>query len=187
MRSAKIAVLLFAAPLCATLLLLGLVHVARAGSARVETASAPAAEVPRQAEAAGEAAGAAPSIQASRRISIPYGFAHILPLRNSGQEVLVSGHGSCTSGETFTVAVTVTDKMSTTAHGNVSDDCAGEATLLQWHLTATADSDPLAVGDGQVCGFVQTFDSYAAMTDSQQWCVDVRLGDYQFLPLVLPK
>jgi hypothetical protein len=139
---------------------------------------------PGQSQAAGEAA-AAPGIRASRRISIPYGFAHVLPLRNGGQEVLVSGHGSCTLGETFTVAVTVTDVLSTTAHGNVNDDCAGEATLLQWHLTATADSDPLAVGDGEVCGFVQTFDTYGA-TDSQQWCVDVRLGDYQFLPSVLP-
>ena len=51
-------------------------------------------------------------------------------------------------------------------------------------MTATADSDYLSVGPAETCGFVQTFEGMSA-TDEQAWCVDVNLGDYLFLPLVL--
>lgn len=126
----------------------------------------------------------APAIRPSLRISIPFGFASILPLRAGGQEVLVSGHGSCTAGETFTVAVTVTHAATGyAAQGDVAEACAGEDTLQSWELTATADGAALPRGAAEICGFVRAWDG-DAVTGEQTWCVDVRLGDYAFLPMV---
>lgn len=97
----------------------------------------------------------------------------------------MSGHGSCIYGETFTVAVTVTHATTgAIARGNVADTCAGEATLQEWQLTATAESDSLSLGPAESCGFVQT-NSGESVTDEHAWCVDVNLGDYVFLPLVI--
>jgi hypothetical protein len=126
----------------------------------------------------------APAIRPSLRFSIPFGFASILPLRAGGQEVLVSGHGSCTEGETFTVAVTVTHQATGyAAHGDVAEACAGEAVLQTWGLTATAAGAALPRGAAETCGFAQTGDG-ETITDEKTWCVDVRLGDYAFLPMV---
>lgn len=128
----------------------------------------------------------APQIRPSPRISIPYGFAPFFPLRDNGQQVLVEGHGSCSSSETFSVAVTVThDATGVMATGNTSGACAGEDTLVTWTLTATAvTTTPLTLGPAETCGLVQTDDG-GGVTDQQAWCVDVHLGDYLFLPIVM--
>jgi hypothetical protein len=125
-----------------------------------------------------------PGIRSSMRIFIPYGFASTFPLRANGQQVLVTGHGSCTYGKTFMVAGTVThDATGNMAQGNLTEACTGEAVLQEWQLTATAITDPLTIGPAETCGLVQTDDG-DTITDEQEWCVDVKLGDYVFLPTI---
>jgi hypothetical protein len=183
MRSIRF--LIIAVPLLIGFLLVGMVNALLAGNAPSSAAPAPKVDSPPPIEAPGYDATAAPAIRSSRRISIPFGFAPTFPLRSMGQEVLVSGHGSCTEGETFTVAVTVKhDAGGAIARGNLAQPCAGEATLQEWQLTATAENGPLSLGPAETCGFVQTDDGQY-VTDEQIWCVDVRLGDYIFLPVVI--
>jgi hypothetical protein len=69
------------------------------------------------------------------------------------------------------------------ARGDLVETCAGEAALQEWQLTATAVSDPLTTGPAESCGLVQTVDG-DTVTDEQEWCVDVKLGDYLFLPVI---
>lgn len=185
MRSIKTIVMILIGPLLAGLILAGLVNMALSGTMTSAISSAHAANSPPQMEVAGvDAPEAAPAIRPSLRISIPYGFAPNFPLRANGEEVLVKGHGSCSDGETFTVAVTVTHAATgAIARGNVAGTCIGEATLQEWQLTATAESDPLSLGAAESCGLVQTTDG-ESVTDEQKWCVDVNLGDYLFLPIV---
>ncbi len=180
MQSIKRMFLLIIVPLFAGWLLISLVNITRASGINPTAPKDPA--VPQKQTVAESGM---PVIQSSRRISIPFGFASPLPLLDNGQAVQVMGHGSCTLGQTFTVAVTVTHTASgASAHGNLVDEpCAGEANLQIWQLTATADSYPLTMGPGETCGLVQTFDG-KTVTGEQNWCVDILLGDYVYLPVV---
>lgn len=183
MRIIKPLLILLIAPLLAGVMLAGLMSIAH--TAQGDSAPLPSAANPAPPLAADNFdTPQLPAVRPSLRISIPYGFAPNLPLRVNGQEVWVSGHGSCTSGETFSVAVTIThDTTGDMATGNLTEACAGEATRQTWQLTATALSDPLTLGLGESCGFVQTMDG-DAVTDEQEWCVAVKLGDYLYLPVV---
>jgi hypothetical protein len=83
-----------------------------------------------RAQVASYSDGHMPDVQATERISIPYGIAPTLGLRDNGQGVVVNGHGSCTAGETVTVAISVTQSATgAVATGQTEQDCTGEATL----------------------------------------------------------
>jgi hypothetical protein len=171
-------------PLLAGLVLMGLIGVTLTGGKLIDPASAHAAGVVPSTGATDFDAAAAPALRPSLRISIPYGFAASFPIRANGQDVLVEGHGSCTGGESFTVAVTVThDATGNMARGELTEACAGETIRQEWQLTAVAVGDALPLGLAESCGLVQTKDG-GAITDEQEWCVDVYLGDYLFLPMI---
>jgi hypothetical protein len=178
-------ILTFISPLLAALMLTGLIGITLTGDNKLTGASsAHAAGVVHPVEVTRLDVPAAPPIQPSLRISIPFGFAANFPLDANGQEVLVKGHGSCSDAESFTVAVTVThDATGNMAYGELTDSCSGETTRQAWQLTAVALSDPLPLGPAESCGLVQTDDG-DAITDDQAWCVDVLLGDYLFLPVI---
>jgi hypothetical protein len=185
MRSIQIFSMIILSPLLAGLMLVGLIRAAPKGKALSSASSDRMVDSSRQIEAAGHEASALPVIRPSLLISIPYGFASTFPLQANGQQVLVTGHGSCSIGGTFSVAVTVThDTTGNMARGDLVETCAGESTLQEWQLTATAVGDPLTVGPAETCGLVQ-IDDGDTITDQQEWCVDVKLGDYVFLPVIV--
>ena len=123
-------------------------------------------------------------IQATRRISIPFGIAPTLLLYDDGEKVLVNGHGGCTAGETVSVVITVTQTTGTSAVGQTDEICTG--LLQQWHLTAavTAGAE-LEATEAEACGVAVThLDGY--VTDSFEWCRDVELAwPHYYLPIIL--
>lgn len=180
-------------PLLAGLVLTGLIGVTLTSGKLIDPPSAHAAgvvpsisstEFDAPAGSGAVSSKSAPALRSSLRISIPYGFAANFPIRANGQDVLVEGHGSCTGGESFTVAVTVThDATGNMARGELTEACAGEMIRQEWQLTAVAVDEALPLGLAESCGLVQTKDG-GAVTDEQEWCVDVNLGDYLFLPMI---
>lgn len=126
-----------------------------------------------------------PGINHTERISIPFGIADVLPLRQSGQQVVVIGHGSCTAGEMVTVLFTVTHSAtSQTATGQMTEACAGEAHLQIWSGTATATGAALPAGAAQVDGLATTYAAGVA-TDSFLWSrPDVTLAWFNYLPII---
>ncbi|HEX6386900.1 MAG TPA: hypothetical protein VF177_19740 [Anaerolineae bacterium] len=122
-------------------------------------------------------------IQATERISIPYGIAPILPLYDGGEKVIVSGHGGCTAGETVTVAVTLTQTTGASAEGQTEQICTGM--LQHWSLTATATATNLEATEAEACGVAVTR-SDGVVTDTFDWCRDVTLTSlHTYLPIIL--
>ena len=120
-------------------------------------------------------------IQATKRISIPFGIAPILPLHDSGEEVLVNGHGGCTAGQTVSVVVTVTQTTGASAVGQTEETCTG--ILQHWSLTATAATN-LQPTEAEACGVAVTR-SDGSVTDSFDWCRDVVLTLHRHhLPII---
>ena len=122
-------------------------------------------------------------IQATGRISIPFGIAPVLPLYDGGEKVLVSGHGGCTAGQTVSVVVTVTQTTGASAVGQTDEICTG--VLQQWNLMATATAATnLEATEAEACGVAVTR-SDGSITDTFDWCRDVALAWPHFLPLIL--
>ncbi|MGD2048721.1 MAG: hypothetical protein PVH03_04465 [Chloroflexota bacterium] len=115
-----------------------------------------------------------PSIQATYRISIPYGFDTPLPVLADGREVVASGHGACTAGEQVTVAITVTQTTSgAVATGENQHTCTGQ--LQNWSSVVTVDTtSSLTAGPAEACGFATARDGMD-ITDTFEWCKDVDL------------
>lgn len=127
-----------------------------------------------------------PGIQATERISIPYGFSGDLLLGFNNAVVVASGEGACSDGETITIAYTVTQVASSTAATGVwNGDCTGD--LQTWTSAANATPGPnFTAGPAEACAFAQTFDDQDEATDSQDWCDPVTLTTTQgvFLPYI---
>lgn len=127
-----------------------------------------------------------PGIQATERISIPYGFNGDLLLGFNNAAVVASGEGACDDGETITIAYTVTQAASsTTAMGVWNGDCTGG--VQTW--TSAANATPgynFTAGPAEACAFAETFDAQDKVTDSQDWCNPVTLTTTQsvFLPYI---
>ena len=125
-----------------------------------------------------------PIIQATERISIPFGFSAGLPLSNDGASVVALGEGGCTDGETITIAFTITQASSGgTVTGLWNGDCSGE--LQTWTNVATATPSPnFSAGPAVACAFAETF-ADGSVTDTQVWCDDVVLtSPRNFLPII---
>ena len=122
-------------------------------------------------------------IQATRRISIPFGIAPTLFLYNDGEEVLVNGHGGCTANETVSVVITVTQTTGSSAVGQTDEICTG--LLQRWHLTATVMAGAeLEATEAEACGIAVTHLD-GLVTDSFEWCRDVILArPHYYLPLI---
>jgi hypothetical protein len=181
MRKFSAFVVIFTAVIGFTLFGVSLV---KAGTRRLRTSPAVSAAPARR--AAPEAIGAygvprLPSIKASYRISIPFGFGTPLPILDQGQSVLTNGHGGCTAGEQVTVAVTVTQAATgAEATGGTQESCTGE--LQRWNAQVTLQSGgPFVAGEAQACGYAVTRDG-DEVTDTYPWCRDITLG----WPLNLP-
>lgn len=128
-----------------------------------------------------------PIIQATERISIPYGFSGNLLLGYNNAAVVASGEGACTDGETITIAFTITQAANnTTAMGVWNGDCTGD--LQTWTSSANATPSPnFSAGPAEACAFAETFDDQDDVTDSQDWCDPVMLTTTQsvFLPYIV--
>ena len=125
-----------------------------------------------------------PIIQATERISIPFGFSAGLPLSNDGASVVALGEGGCTDGETITIAFTITQASSGgTVTGLWNGDCSGE--LQTWTKVATATPSPnFTAGPAVACAFAETF-ADGSVTDTQDWCDDVVLASPRnYLPII---
>ncbi len=122
-------------------------------------------------------------IQATNRISIPFGIAPILPLHGGGEKVFVNGHGGCAVGETVSVVVTVTQTTGASAVGQTEETCTG--IQQYWSLTATATTATnLQPTDAEACGVAVTRLDGSA-TDSFEWCRDVVLTLHNhYLPII---
>ena len=122
-------------------------------------------------------------IQATGRISIPFGIAPTLPLFDDGEKVLVSGHGGCTAGETVSVVISVTQTTGASAVGQTDEICTG--VLQQWNLMATATAATnLEATEAEACGVAVTR-SDGSVTDSFDWCRDVALASlHYYLPII---
>lgn len=126
-----------------------------------------------------------PAIQATERISIPYGFDAGLPISAGGAAVMVSGQGACTDGEAITIVYTVTQATSGgSVNGLWNGACTGQR--QPWRSTATATPSPsFEVGPAQACAYAETHDDDDTVTSTQSWCDDVILVSPRvYLPLV---
>jgi hypothetical protein len=122
-------------------------------------------------------------ILVSQRISIPFGISPILPLYDSGQKVLVSGHGGCTAAQIVSVVITITQTTGASAVGQTEEICTGK--LQQWNLAATVVTGTnLENAEAEACGVAVTrSDGY--VTDSFEWCRDVVLtSHHNYLPII---
>lgn len=121
-------------------------------------------------------------IQATGRISIPFGIDPTLPLYDNGEEVLVNGHGGCTAGETVSVVITLTQTTGASAVGQTEETCTG--VLQQWNLTATATATNLEPTEAEACGLAVTR-SDGIVTDTFDWCRDVAFASlHYYLPII---
>lgn len=122
------------------------------------------------------------SIQATERISIPYGFSDILSLADDGGSIAASGQGACTADQAITIAFTVTQSTSGASVTGLWDGtCTGE--VQTWTNTPAATPSPnFSAGAAEACAFAETRDD-GSVTDSQDWCDDVLLASHRlFLP-----
>jgi hypothetical protein len=129
----------------------------------------------------------APEIQATRRISIPFGFQTPLPVLADGRDVLASGHGGCTAEEQVTIAITITQSTSgAVATGEKVQTCTGELQL--WDAAVSSDTtSSFTNGAAEACGLATTRNG-GYVTDTFDWCRDVdllRLEQRIFLPSIL--
>jgi hypothetical protein len=123
-------------------------------------------------------------IQSTRRISIPFGIATPLMLRDLGRSVLVAGHGGCTAAQQVTVQVTLTQTATAAlATGQTEEVCTGE--LQSWSSIAVDTTGVRLVAEpAQVCGVAETREG-DSLTDRFAWCRDVDLVYGLYLPLAL--
>lgn len=127
-----------------------------------------------------------PGIQATERISIPFGFDAGLAMMGDGAAIVAAGVGGCTDGEAITIAYTITQAASNaTVTGLWNGQCSGQ--LQTWRNTATATPSPnFAVGPAEACAFAETRDGEDGVSDTQAWCDDVILtSPAAFLPVIL--
>lgn len=127
-----------------------------------------------------------PVIQATERISIPYGFYATLPLTDGANSVVASGEGACTAGEDITITFTVTQSSSgASVDGVWNGVCTGA--LQTWTNAPTATPSPNAFvpGPAEACAFAETHDSEDPdPTATQDWCDPVLLGSsHIYLPI----
>ena len=130
--------------------------------------------------------GGGPGIQATERISIPFGFDAGLAMMDDGAAVVASGVGGCTDGESITIVFSVTQAASSaTVTGLWNGQCSGQ--LQTWTKAATATPSPnFAVGPAEACAFAETRDGENSVTDTQEWCDDVILtSPAAYLPAIL--
>lgn len=129
--------------------------------------------------------GDGPVIQATERISIPYGFDPTLPLSNDGDSIVASGVGACTDGEDITIAFTVTQSTSgATATGAWNGDCTGELQTWTGEATLATSSPTFTGGEAEACASAETRDT-GSVTDTQDWCDPVVLTtETVFVPVV---
>lgn len=147
------------------------------------THPAAAEEVPAPSKLAESDPGGA-IIQATERISIPYGFLDSLPLTADHASVKVSGQGACTAEESITIAFTVTQSTSgASVTGLWNGDCTGARQT--WNNTPTATPGPnFTAGAAEACAFAETQEN-GSVIDTQDWCDDVFLTAYSvFLPQI---
>ena len=114
-------------------------------------------------------------IQATERISIPYGFQIQTPLPSPGEPITVSGFGACTDGESITIAFSVTQSSTgATATGEWNGDCTGEIQTWTSEGTLATPSPNFSGGLAEGCAFAETRDG-EDVTDTQSWCDPVIL------------
>lgn len=131
-----------------------------------------------------EPAGDGPIVQATERISIPFGFDAALPLADDGSLLVVSGQGACTAEEDATIVFTVTQSSSgAIATGVWNGTCTGQ--LQTWTQAPTATPSPnFEAGEAEACADIVTRDS-DEVTDIDKWCNSVFLAsDHVYLPFV---
>jgi hypothetical protein len=127
------------------------------------------------------------AIQPRLFISIPFGINPTLPVLDTGQEVMVSGHGGCTQDELVTVVLTVTQSTSgAVATGQKELTCTGEPQT--WSAPVTAESTTsFATNPAEACGTATTYDGIY-QTDTFDWCRDVdliRMDHSDYLPMIV--
>lgn len=130
-----------------------------------------------------EAGDDGPIVQATERISIPYGFSPALPLRLDDGSVVATGEGACTADNDITIVFTVTQPSTGESVSGVwNGTCTGD--LQTWTNSATATPSPnFTAGDAEACASAETRDDEDNVTDTQEWCDDVSLAPHQvFLP-----
>lgn len=126
-----------------------------------------------------------PIIQATERISIPFGFNPALPLMNNGALVTAVGQGGCTAGEAVTIVFTVTQpSTSESVNGVWNGVCTGERQT--WRETPAATPLPsFSPGTAEACAYAET-EGESGVSDTQTWCDDVILTPHWvYLPVVL--
>ncbi|HSM57760.1 MAG TPA: hypothetical protein VK879_16525 [Candidatus Sulfomarinibacteraceae bacterium] len=133
-----------------------------------------------------EAGDGGPVVQATERISIPFGFYATLPMTNSASSVVASGEGACTAGEEITITFTVTQSSSgASVDGVWNGVCTGA--LQTWTNAPTATPSPNAFvpGPAEACAFAETYDGEDPdPTATQSWCDPVLLGSsHIYLPV----
>jgi len=118
----------------------------------------------------------------TRAISIPFGFDSPLILRDAGQHLLINGHGGCAAGQIVTVDLTITQTASLAlATGQIQEICTGD--LQFWKADLTADSGRFVPGPAHACGLATTHLD-GVETDSFDWCRDITLVMYVYLPII---
>lgn len=125
-----------------------------------------------------------PIVQATERISIPYGFHAVLPLLNGGTSVRVSGEGACTpAGEPISIAVTVTQSLSgASATDTWNGTCTGERQV--WTKIVTVTSGPDFSGGAAHADAFATAPDVDGEPSTRKWDSDVFLARSQaFLPI----
>lgn len=125
--------------------------------------------------------GDGPIVQATERISIPFGFNEALPLTGDALAV-ASGKGACTAGEEITISFTVAQTSTgAIATGEWNGDCTGA--LQTWTQAPSATPSPnFDDGEALACAIAETRDD-DGVSDTQDWCDPVFLASYNnFLP-----
>jgi hypothetical protein len=125
-----------------------------------------------------------PPLNSTQLISIPYGFDTPLPLDVDEQEIRASGVGACTSGQTVTILVTVTQELSSaTASGEKMATCTGDEQPW-WAIADIATGPEMQIGTAEACGLAITRQE-GEETDRFEWCTDVNLRSFDYLPLLV--
>lgn len=175
----RFALLLIAACAALTTTLL-FANLARAGTLSTDSTPSSAAqdnEVPYSSQ-----------IIASRRISIPFGIAPVLPLLNEGGDVLVSGHGGCPLGETVTIVISISQPLyGAVATGETSQPCTDKEEQFQL-IARPIISPSLTAGPADACG-VATMRIDDEVMEIEEWCraepaLLVELNEHLYLPHV---
>ncbi|MEJ2599626.1 MAG: hypothetical protein P8Z00_14920 [Anaerolineales bacterium] len=113
------------------------------------------------------------TVIAHRLISVPFGIQSSLQLLNE-KDVVVAGHGSCsTDGERYKLSTTVT-QGNTKAKGYFQGLCRGNETFM-WSTVASANPSKIfKPGIAEACGMVIVYTHHDG-SNVMKWCKDVNL------------